>query len=239
MSLKIDIIGRGNVGSHLYKALGRHHDCRIVSPREEPLDVRGDADLRIISVSDDAISEVAGRLPKDEVPVAHTSGSLPHSILDAANAGVFYPLQTFTRERETDYSRIPFFVEAADDTLLDTLETVAKSVSEDVRRSTPEQRKAAHLSAAFVCNFLNHLLYMGDEILSRSGLTLETVKPLIEETVSKAFDITPCEAQTGPARRHDESVISVHEKGLEGMPSNFLKTYRVLTDSIRQTYPKP
>ena len=59
--MKIDIIGRGNVGWHLTQAFEGKADVNCVNPRTLE-DLRRDADLYLISVTDDAIADVARRL---------------------------------------------------------------------------------------------------------------------------------------------------------------------------------
>ena len=131
--MKIDIIGRGNVGWHLTQAFEGKADVNCVNPRTLE-DLRRDADLYLISVTDDAIADVARRLaaslPTDAV-VAHTSGTTG---LDAirpmfANSGVFYPLQTFTKSVSLDYSEIPVMLEASDETTGKTLSAAASMIS--------------------------------------------------------------------------------------------------------------
>ncbi|MDG2440822.1 MAG: DUF2520 domain-containing protein, partial [Crocinitomicaceae bacterium] len=61
----------------------------------------------------------------------------------------------------------------------------------------------------------------------------ELLKPLLTETVKKLQSESPKEAQTGPARRGDQSIISSHLNELSG---NQKEMYRLITDSIKKTY---
>ena len=119
---KVDIIGSGNVATHLLKAFSRKTDVNAVNPRTLE-GLRPDADFTIISVSDNAIREVAAVLPPIQGILAHTSGSTPIDAVKRGNGryGVFYPLQTFTKGVELNYSEIPFFIEGSDKKTTDIL----------------------------------------------------------------------------------------------------------------------
>ena len=75
-----------------------------------------DADIVITAVSDDALPDVAKMVAKrypDSI-VAHTAGSVPVDIWPEAAArhyGVFYPMQTFSKTKSVDFSKVGIFVE--------------------------------------------------------------------------------------------------------------------------------
>ena len=241
--MKIDIIGRGNVGWHLTQAFEGKADVNCVNPCTLE-DLRRDADLYLISVTDDAIADVARRLavslPTDAV-VAHTSGTTG---LDAirpmfANSGVFYPLQTFTKRVSLDYSEIPVMLEASDETTGKTLSAAASMISDKVMEVSSEQRAMYHIASVFSCNFVNHLWALSAEYLAKRGLDFNALLPLIKETARKLEDKTPAEAQTGPAVRHDRLTIDRHTASLARDGENELKEiYVPLTESIMRHHPK-
>lgn len=246
------ILGTGNVGTHLCRALSEHTDiidiwsrsiehARRLSaeiPGSRPLDklsdVRTDADFYIIAVADDAVADVAARLPEVNGIVAHTSGSMGLSALTGCKGackGVFYPLQTFSREREIDLSEVPFFIEGSDRSTTDRLLSLAHTVSRTVREADSRQRGVLHLAAVFACNFANSLWGISDDILREAGYSLEVFGPLLEETLRKAITNGAIESQTGPARRGDQKVIDSHLSKLEGLPREI---YRLMTSQIIQ-----
>lgn len=233
--MKIDVIGRGNVGTHLCKALQGNADVNPVAPRT--LDgIRGDADIYLISVSDDAISDVAENLKhrvNESSIVAHTSGTTPLSAISPlfANSGVFYPLQTFSKDVELDYIEIPFFIEGSSAEVSNILKEAAKAVSKHVYEADSENRKSLHIASVFACNFVNHLWTLSDKYLTDRGLSFDMLRPLITETCRKACRMRPYEAQTGPAVRRDTVTITSHEKSLAENPG-YLKIYEMLTHSI-------
>lgn len=249
---KAVIIGTGNVGTHLGRALSEHADVTDVwsrsmanaarlsaeIPGSRPVDrlseLRTDADYYIMAVADDAIATVAAALPEVSGVVAHTSGSVGLSALDgcrAAGKGVFYPLQTFSRERGISLDCVPFFIESSDAATTDRLLSLARSVSSVVRLADSSQRAALHIAAVFACNFANSLWGVADSILKPAGYSLDVFGPLLEETLRKAIDNGPVASQTGPARRGDRSVIDRHLAGLSGLPREI---YGLMTELIIQ-----
>jgi len=59
------------------------------------------------------------------------------------------------------------------------------------------------------------------------------LQPLIQETAKKILDLSPYDAQTGPAKRNDSKTIRRH---FEQLPNNYKEIYSLLTKSISNTY---
>ena len=251
--VKVVIIGSGNVAQHLIAAfknaqiLGSDIDLIQVYSRQtasvshllnldqitNDLDTLAEADLYIIAVSDDVIGAISSQLPFKNRLVVHTSGSVPLHDLDEDNRkGVFYPLQTFTKNKAVDFKIIPICLESENATDYQLLDKVAKSISEKVFAINSEQRKALHVAAVFVNNFTNHLYQIGQEICEENQVPFEIMKPLIAETANKIIVLSPEEAQTGPAKRNDSITIEAHEAFLSN--ENHLKIYKTLTQSIQE-----
>ena len=55
--------------------------------------------------------------------------------------------------------------------------------------------------------------------------------PLVEETVAKLHDLSPREAQTGPAVRHDDNVMGIQRAMLANQP-DLQRIYAQLSSSI-------
>ncbi|KAF2513921.1 Rossmann-like and DUF2520 domain-containing protein [Flavobacterium foetidum] len=246
--IQITIIGSGNVAQHLIKTFtaSKFVEIKQVFSRKKEallhlidaekiitdLNELQTADLHIISVSDNAISEVSSLLPFNNQLVAHTSGTSSIEILDNKNRrGVFYPLQTFSKSKEVDFTIIPFCLEAENTADYKLLETVAKSVSTVVYPINSEQRKALHVAAVFVNNFTNHLYQIGQEICEENQIPFEILKPLILETSDKIKTLSPAEAQTGPAKRFDSNTIDAHLAFIQN--ENQKNIYKILTQSIQ------
>jgi predicted short-subunit dehydrogenase-like oxidoreductase (DUF2520 family) len=140
-------------------------------------------------------------------------------------------LQTFTKNKAVDFSQIPFCLESENDSDFELLEKVAKSISNNVFKSNEKQRKALHISAVFVNNFVNEMYRIGNEICDENKIPFEILKPLILETVNKVMTLSPKEAQTGPAKRNDKQTIEAHLDFLSN--ENHAKIYKILTQSIQ------
>ncbi len=199
-----------------------------------------DADLYIIAVKDSAIQEVLENLSiNEDQMVVHTAGSIPMNILDGFtnNYGVFYPLQTFSKSRRVDFLDIPICIEANHPANLLKLEELGKRLSNSVHQINSGERKTLHLAAVFTNNFVNHLYSIGADILHDKKLDFSLLKPLIRETAEKIETLSPIEAQTGPAKRNDQSIINTQLKMLQSKPE-FQKIYSFVTESIFQLQQK-
>lgn len=252
--MKIVLIGAGNLATHLGKALhAAGHDMVQVFSRTmqsaetlaslldaEPLtdmaQVCDDADVYIFSVKDSALEQLISQLCGGEKKVfLHTAGSMPMSVFrgKALHYGVLYPMQTFSKQREVDFSIIPCFIEANDEFALKQIESLAGQISHRVYQLSSEDRKYLHLSAVFACNFANHCYAASQELLQQHGIPFDVMLPLIDETAAKVHGMTPKEAQTGPAVRYDENVIGKQIQLLENQPY-FQKIYDCMSKSIHE-----
>lgn len=193
-------------------------------------------DVYIISVSDKAIGSVLENIAPLNIDAlfCHTAGSIPMEIFTGYGIrqyGVLYPMQTFSRQKNVDFSVIPFFVEASDDKAFEKLRYVASSLSEKVYKADSEARKALHISAVFACNFTNHMYDISAHLLARHGIPFEVMLPLIDETAAKVHTVAPHDAQTGPAVRNDVNVMDNHLKMLENEPE-LREIYRLISKNI-------
>lgn len=198
------------------------------------------ADIYIISVSDRAIFEVAGKLDFRDAVVAHTAGSVGIDEFPAnvKNCGAFYPLQTFTAGRKVDIGRVPVFVEGNNAHTAKILLELGQAISGNVYECDSRQRMKLHLAAVFACNFTNHLYAVAETLLDSENIPHDVVKPLIEETAAKAIAATCAAAvQTGPAARNDTGTMQKHEKLLKN-DEKLLEIYKLISGDIWGTSKK-
>jgi predicted short-subunit dehydrogenase-like oxidoreductase (DUF2520 family) len=244
---KIVIIGSGNVATHLIQAFSENETVDLIQAfarKKENLfsfiapgkivdnlsDLK-EADLYIIAVSDDAIEQVANQISFENKLVVHTSGSYDFKeISDKNRKGVFYPLQTFSKNKAVDFNTVPLCLEAENEADYAVLEKIAKSVSDKVYQINYRQRQSLHVAAVFVNNFVNHLYHIGSEICDNNQVDFGILKPLIEETANKINQLPPKEAQTGPAKRQDFNTIERHLNFISD--DNQKNIYQMLTQSI-------
>jgi len=193
------------------------------------------ADFYLICTSDKAIYEVSKQIPYDDVLVAHTSGTLHYDILNGNyRKASFYPLQTFSKDRVLDYSKIPFFIDAETDLDNSFLVNLALKIGGHANIINHEQRKQLHLSAVFACNFVNHMYAIAENICRENSVNFKYLLPIIEETADKIKNFSPRDMQTGPAVRNDKNIIGFQEKLIK--EENIYKIYKTITESIRKMY---
>lgn len=249
--MKIILLGSGNVATHLATAIVMSenellqvysktydHAKALVDQLNcgaEALDnlnlIDPSADLYLFAVSDNALSELAEKMPETSGVWAHTAGSVSINVLKKHNDhGIFYPLQTFSKSRKLDYASLPLYLDAATDKARETLTKLANSISKSVAFADDNQRKQLHLAAVFACNFTNHLYAIAEHLLSKANLSAEALAPLIKETSEKIAVMPAYKAQTGPAARKDTQTIKKHMDLLD--EENLKKVYQTMSDSI-------
>ena len=246
----IVFIGAGNVATHLAKAFKNAGKSILqVYSRSElsAMDlsekvnasftcdiskVNLNADLYIISVSDSSLPVIASELNTVENLAVHTSGFHSMEVIKkiSKNIGVFYPVQTFTKNHAVDLSHVPFCIEANSKENLQVLETIASNITSDVRQIDSIQRKKIHLSAVFACNFTNYLYHIASEILKENNIPFNILNSLIMETAAKVMDQSPGDIQTGPAQRADLTVIEQHLKMLD--EKEYYEVYEIISRQI-------
>jgi predicted short-subunit dehydrogenase-like oxidoreductase (DUF2520 family) len=247
----IVIIGAGNVATHLSLSLKKNNfsiSCiysktlhsaeklagKLNTDFTNDLDkIPKNADLYVLSIKDEKILSVVKNLTIENGIVVHTAGSISVNVFKNhfKDYGVFYPLQTFSKSRELDFSNIPICIEASNQDVKNKLFYLANCLCKSVYEIDSEKRKVLHLAAVYASNFANHMFAVAADILDQADISFDLLKPLIEETALKAIESDPQKAQTGPAVRNDQNVIKNH---LEMLNDNqeFEKIYRFVSESI-------
>ncbi len=246
LSMKITLVGAGKLGTQLYEKLVCVKEIQIVqwyirsskkNKTNEGITITNDAkklkktDLYIIAVSDNAIEKVSNILPENSF-VVHTSGCISINKIKQSRRGVFYPIQTFSKGRNIDFSTISIGLESKRKNDYLTLEKLVDHFGANCININSDQRKQLHLAAVLVNNFPNYLYAEAERLCIEQGLSFELLKPLLFETVSKLNQLRPSDAQTGPAVRNDKKTIKQH---LRLLNKSRLKTiYKLLTKEIQK-----
>lgn len=252
--MRISFIGAGRVAHHLVHALKQRHQIiqiysqGFVHAQKLATEVKAEAvhtfaelsaeiDVLIIAVSDSAISDVIQHVHTylPNTLIVHTSGSTDIEKLTKvhARAGVFYPLQTFSLEREIDWYSTPLFIEATHLEDLNTLLQLANELSQRVYQYNSAQRLSLHLAAVFACNFSNYCYDMAKQIVDAKQVDFSLLYPLIIETAQKALQAEPRNMQTGPAMRGDENIIAMHAQMLkQDQRPDLEAVYHLLSEQI-------
>lgn len=238
--MKIVMIGAGKLATHLGRALqqGGHDIIQVYSHTMEnaqtlataiggaatdnPDGITDDGDAYIFAIKDNVLGEIIPRVAAGNAGrlMLHTAGSMPMDCFRgmAAHYGVLYPMQTFSKQREVDFRSIPCFIEGSDEHAISVIQQLASSVSDRVYYLSSDDRKYLHLASVWACNFTNHCYAVSAEILGRHKIPFDVMLPLIDETAAKVHELTPIEAQTGPAVRYDENVIREQAKLMRPNP---------------------
>lgn len=203
-----DLIGLYNRTADNGKELAEALDAELYLSYDE---IPRDADWYLIAVSDTAIPEVSEQLRGVNGLVTHTSGAVD---LDALvlheRRGVFYPLQTFTKQQQVTFDHIPMLIESNSAEDEELLLGAAARISHRVERIDSYQRQYLHLAAVFACNFSNHMYSIAEKLMKQRGIKFDLLHPLIAETTQKALEQGPNSAQTGPAVRRDQRTLDKH-----------------------------
>ena len=239
----IVFIGAGNLATNLAKALYRK-GFRIVQVYSRTMEsartlaekveaeyttdlqaVSKDAKLYIVSLKDDALVDLLPQITegKQASLLVHTAGSIPMSVWEGHAE----------RYGEVKFQEVPFFVEAKRPEDVELLKAVAATLSEKVYEASSEQRKSLHLAAVFICNFTNHMYALAADLLEKYNLPFDVMLPLIDETARKVHELAPRDAQTGPAVRYDENVMSNHLAMLVDSPA-LQEIYKLMSKSIHE-----
>ena len=202
-------------------------------------EVLQNADLYIVSVNDDIILDLLNSLNLKNKKIVHTSGSVDINVFSniSDNYGVFYPLQTFSKDDIISFKEIPVCIEANNLSFQNQLIELANIISEKVQILNSEERRVLHIAAVFACNFTSYMYLISNDILNENKISFDILKPLIQRTAEKVKKIEPIESLTGPAKRNDIEVIKKHLLYLEKFPE-FKRIYKDLSCSIIEYFNK-
>lgn len=250
--ITINVIGTGNVAWHLAYHFSKTAGCELQQiagrSREKlqefalftknlvSINELRPATMTIIAVSDNAIAKVASLIPYKNSLVVHTAGSIGMNVLPQDRKGVFYPLQSFSKNDQVDFTQIPICLEASHAADIPLLQELATLLSTKIYHLDSSQRKQAHLAAVFVNNFTNHCYTIAEELCDAKNIPFELLHALLEKTAQKAIDHSPNKVQTGPAKRNDTTVINEHLDMLQ--KEDHTSIYKTLTASISAHYGK-
>lgn len=249
----IVFIGAGKVGTHLANALfnASINIAGIYSQNKENAFLLAqkyhsqwgdftsiktyDAELIIVSVPDNALTTVLKQIPQSNAIIVHTSGSIDMDVLNMfERTGIFYPLQTFSKDKKVSFSSIPILIESKRKNDLVLLKKLAELLTKKVYHINSSQRKKIHIAAVFANNFSNYLFHIAANLLEKEDIPFEIIQPLIAETADKLKELHPYDAQTGPALRNDQKTTEDHLNYLNETP-DYQEIYKLLSHQITQS----
>lgn len=177
-----------------------------------------------------ALHETLGDV-SDKTSVVHCSGTSP--MLNAATAGVFWPIQSITAETEPVWSNLPIIIQASSPAFAKTLVRIASEVSTLRPKvvASNKDRMRMHLGAVMTQNFSNLLWTLTEEVLAKADLDYKELLPLAQNHLRKLETQSPQVLQTGPAKRGDTNTIDAHLALLKGH-EDATEIYTLLSEQI-------
>lgn len=243
----ISIVGTGNVaqvfgqkfvdsGIKIASVIGRNEQkllelSKLWNTQIETLE-QISGDIILVAVPDENVQEIVNQIDSNK-GVVYTAGSIPLNSISHPNCGVFYPLQTFTGNRKGSELKFPLLIESKNEKLTEVLFQLGTQISKSVEFCDSEKRKKIHLSAVFINNFTNHMVYLGYKIANQNAIDSKIYTDLLEETFDKLKNMEPFEAQTGPSRRNDLATIN---NQIDMLDESHRELYISITNSILKTY---
>ena len=248
--IKVVLLGSGNVAYHLAKAMKSTSNVELVQRYSrknsnaqlfnssvphttEPKEIKA-ADIYILAIKDEVIAKVCKSLKHLNGLLVHTSGAMGMDVLDSRfRRGVLYPVQSLSIDQKINLKDVPFAIETEFNEDRVILQKLATELSCHVFDLDSAKREKLHIAAVFANNFSNFMFTCAEDLCKEHEIPFEILRPLILETGKKVQYLPPVDAQTGPARRHDQDVIEKHLNQLKGEQKDI---YKLLSLAISNAY---
>ena len=181
--MKLSLIGSGKLGQQLYRKFLKHPSIELVqwmdrsataSTTQEDVELittlesLKEVDCYFLAVNDQSIEKLALGLPKNAL-IVHTSGATGLNFSNSVSrSGVFYPLQSFSKNRMIEFLNLPICIEASNEEDLKFLEQLVVQLHANPIKINTQQRKSLHLAAVLVNNFTNHLFAQAEQLCKKN-----------------------------------------------------------------------
>lgn len=242
--VKHGIVGTGKVGTTLGMAFERAgHTVVRASSRNRELSqkVADESDIVFLTVSDDAIADVAAEIQwRAGIGVVHCSGSLDLDVLAPAAAqqarvASFHPVQMFADVHSALHS-LPETTVVLDgaDSLLDQLEALTRQIQATPLRLQIRNRALYHTADNYAGPFVIALLREAATLWNHVGVpeeqTLRTLIPLIRSTLTGVQAAGLAAGMGGPVARGSRRTIERHIRAFLKSAPDQLNLYCVLCE---------
>ena len=226
---RVRIIGPGRAGTSLHRALGRAGVAvePILGRGDDPAPAGDGVDIVMIATPDASVAPVAAAIaPRDDVVVAHVSGSLGLAALAGhQRRAVLHPLVALPdAERGAEALRGAWFGLAAEGDPL--VEEVVQALDGRAIQVAEDAWARYHAAAVIASNHLVALLGQVERVAATVGAPLEAYLELSRGTLADVTRLGPAAALTGPVRRGDRATVDRH---LAALPDAERPAYRVLS----------
>lgn len=216
--------------------------CKFKSSSIKISDLDPDTNWLFITTPDSEIEKLSATVAKlrflkfKNLKVFHTSGALTTDVLrplkqKGATVVSFHPIQTFPeyknlKERMNFLYNIYYGVETENKNIKFVEELVYEFDSKIIRIDK-RIKPLYHLACVYASNFLVPNLYSVELIARKLKVKkwVEIFRPLINNTISNAMDVTPAKALTGPIARGDIQTIEKHFEAILNHLPEILPSY--------------
>ncbi|MFM1898877.1 MAG: hypothetical protein RL577_1117 [Bacteroidota bacterium] len=213
----VDIVGYGRLGQALHRLfINKGIKVRCIyshsqtgegfAARDSWLSDVDLAPLVFLAIPDDQINPQLSQRSASSSLFIQCSGNSERFVSNSFSTAVWYPLQSFSLGRTPDWNALPILIESPSPDLVKW----SQDLGLNVRPIDGKQRRALHLAAVWANNFGQTVIGMAAEICRSHEVDPDLLKPLLDETLSKALALPAKEAQTGPARRGDQKTLQDH-----------------------------
>jgi predicted short-subunit dehydrogenase-like oxidoreductase (DUF2520 family) len=204
-------------------------------------EISGDCDAIFIAVNDTEILKVLTKIPPAYKGIIfHCSGTIGMEIFKDSkfeNTGCTWPIQSLTKGVLVDLSQTPVIINASNEYTLKSLEHLAGLISANGLYLDDVQKKQLHLAAVIANNFTNALWADSFSLLEKQNIDPLILLPILKESINKLNITHPLKAQTGPAVRNDNQIISRHLEMLKEDPG-LQQLYQALSERIKTQHGK-
>lgn len=200
-------------------------------------EIKDDADVCIIAISDHAIQEISKQLSFRDTVLLHTAGSVDMDVLsDAAKyIGVIWPVYSIIKYKLPEHRHIPCVYEASTEKAKEVILSIGQTFTNILNEASAGQRRWLHMSAVLSNNFTNHLMAIAEQICKNQQVPFSMLVPILQQTFERVASASPFDVQTGPARRGDDATIRKHMDMLQSHPE-WQAIYQSITSSIEKMY---
>jgi len=239
--VRIALLGMGRLGRTLAPALERAGHEVLRWRRGDPFPT---ADIRWLTVRDDAVAGLAAALPPGGV-VLHASGALGCEVLRPHYpAGSLHPLMTFPGPEVTSppLAGLPAAV-AGDPDARQAAQALCVSLGL-VPFEVPGDRRLYHAACTIAGNLPTLLLVEAARLLAVAGVTeeepLRLLLPLARAALENVDRVGAARALTGPLARGDDATLRAHVEALAGHDAPLAQIYAALcARAARDRVPDP
>jgi predicted short-subunit dehydrogenase-like oxidoreductase (DUF2520 family) len=208
------------------------------------------ASVFLITTSDSAVAEVAGKLARQGKGaetwrgkvVLHTCGSLPSVVLNpfklrGAAIGSLHPYQTVpSPQAGLRNLRSCFWAIEGEPRALRLARSWVKLLDGVAFSIPPKEKTLYHLSAFIVCPAVVTLMAQAASLLKQAGVPARISRPMLRQFVAEAArnfqDLGGRRALTGPAVRGDWATIRRHLDALQNAAPEFVPVYESLLKAM-------